>query len=131
MRNSRLIFILILALSMLLLAACGGGGKEASAQTVEAYLQALVKGDSDKLSTLSCKDWETQAVMELDSFQGVSASLDGLSCSQSGMDGDTALVACEGNILATYNNEQQKLPVSGRAYQVKQEGGEWRVCGYR
>jgi hypothetical protein len=130
MRKSFLLLILILLFAGLL-SACGGGAKEASAQTVEAYLQALVAGDADRLSTLSCKDWESQAVMELDSFQGVSASLDGLSCTQSSLDGDTALVTCEGDILATYNNEQQKLPVSGRTYQVRQEGGEWRVCGYR
>ena len=38
---------------------------------------------------------------------------------------------CNGNIVATYNNEDQQLDLSVRTYQVVQEGGEWLVCGTR
>ena len=86
---------------------------------------------SARLSNGVCQDWETQALVELDAFQGVTASLDAVSCQKQGMDGAAALITCTGNILATYNNEQQELSVEGRTYQVVEEGGEWRVCGYR
>jgi hypothetical protein len=61
----------------------------------------------------------------------LSARLEGLACEQTGTDGDTALVLCNGNIVATYNNEDQQLDLSVRTYQVVQEGGEWLVCGTR
>ena len=57
--------------------------------------------------------------------------LDNVSCTQTGTDGDTALVNCTGNIIMSYNNEDQALDLSVRTYQVTQEGGEWLVCGTR
>ena len=120
----------LLLLTAALLAACGGGSDEAP-KAVEAYLQALVDEDSAKLSTLSCKDWEEQAMMELDSFIGVDASLKDAACKQTGADGDTALVECSGSVQATYGNEQQELPLGGRTYKVMTEGGESLVCGYQ
>lgn len=115
-----------------LLSACGGGAKsDAAAQTVENYLTALVAQDADQLSTSSCQAWEENALLDMDAFIGVTASLDQMACKVSGTDGDTTLVTCEGKILATYNNEQQELDLAGQTYQVVQEGGEWRVCGYR
>lgn len=127
-RSALLIFLSILFLS--LVAGCGGG-KDPAAAAVEAYLQALVGQDSARLSNGVCAAWEPDALTELDAFQGVTASLDGVTCAKQGDAGAEALVDCTGRILATYNNEQQELPVSGRTYRVVQEGGEWRVCGYR
>jgi hypothetical protein len=83
------------------------------------------------LSTLVCGAWEEDALIELDSFQAVTARLEDLSCSQTGTDGETALVLCTGDIIATYGNEEQKLDLSVRTYQVTQEGGDWLVCGTR
>ena len=79
----------------------------------------------------TCGEWEEDALLELDSFQAVTARLDGLACEQTGTDGETALVLCKGKIIATYNEEDQELDLSVRTYQVVQEGGEWLVCGTR
>jgi hypothetical protein len=115
-----------------LLTACSSASKtDAPAKAVEDYLNALVAKDADRLPTLVCGDWEADALIELDSFQAVTARLEDVSCKQTGTDGDTALVNCTGNIVATYNNEDQKLDLSVRTYQIKQEGGDWLVCGTR
>lgn len=126
----KLIFILVIV-GALLVAACSGGSSDAAPQAVELYLQALVAEDADQLVTLSCGDWEADAMLEVDSFQGVSASLDGVICAEVGSEGDVVLVGCEGTIKATYGNEQQELPLAGRTYKVVQEGGEWLMCGYK
>lgn len=124
-------FILALLL-VTVLAGCAGQGQGASApKAVEDYLQALVAQDSERLATLSCADWEESALLELDSFQGVTARVEQPACTQSGSDGDAALVTCQGKIVATYGNEDQELPLNARTYRVVQEGGEWRVCGYK
>ena len=34
-------------------------------------------------------------------------------------------------IVANYGNEVLELDLSERSYQVVEEGGEWRMCGYR
>lgn len=130
MRKFFLILILVIVTN-LLLSACASKSNEAPAKAVEDYLNALVAKDSDRLTTLSCGDWEDDALLELDSFQAVTTKLDGLACTQTGTDGDTALVLCKGKIIATYNNEDQELDLSVRTYQVVQEGGDWLVCGTR
>lgn len=127
----RFIFAMLVSLlSLLLLAGCAGGKSEA-ASTVEAYLAALVGKQSDQLSTLSCADWESSALTELDAFQNVEAQLVDLACSETGKDGDTTLVTCSGKITASYNGELQEFPLGDRVYQLVSEGGELRVCGYR
>ena len=130
MRNFFLILVTIIVVS-LSLTACVSSNGNAPARAVENYLNALVAKDADRLSTLSCGEWEDDALLELDSFQAVTARLEGVACEQTGTDGDTALVLCNGNIIATYNEEDQELDLSVRTYQVVQEGGEWLVCGVR
>lgn len=122
--------ILALTLTAFLLAACASN-IDAPAQAVQNYLNALVDKEADKLPTLVCGAWEEDALIELDSFQAVTARLENVSCSQTGTDGDTALVLCTGNIVATYNDEDQKLDLSTRTYQVIEQGGDWLVCGTR
>lgn len=126
---------IILALT---LAACGGSGSSATpiaknpaAAVVESYLKALVTKDSAKVSNLSCKAFEQQALLEMDGFQAVKAELDGVTCKDAGTDGSATLVACTGNIVLTYNTEKQTLDVSRQTYKAAQEGGDWRVCGYK
>jgi hypothetical protein len=126
----KLILILALALSAILLAACASN-VDAPAQAVQNYLNALVNKEADVLPTLVCGEWEEDALIELDSFQAVTARLENVACSQTGTDGDTALVLCTGNIVATYNDEDQKLDLSVRTYQVIEQGGDWLVCGTR
>lgn len=127
----KLLLILILAFTLnLLLTACTSS-TDAPAKAVEDYLTALVAKDENHLSTLVCGSWEEQALIELDSFQAVTARLEDAACTQTGTDGDTALVDCTGKIIASYNNEDQELDLSVRTYQVTREGGDWLVCGTR
>ena len=125
----KILFIVFLA--GIILTACASSASDAPVKSVEDYLNALVAKDAHRLPTLVCGDWESDALIELDSFQAVTASLENVSCTQSGTDGDTALVHCTGNIIASYNNENQRLDLSVRTYQVIQDSGEWLVCGTR
>ena len=124
-------FLLVLMFSLLLLAGCTSSDAAAPANAVENYLTALVAKDTDRLTSLSCGEWEDDALLELDSFQAVTARLESVACEQTGTEGETALVLCNGSIVATYNDEDQELDLSVRTYQVVQEGGEWLVCGVR
>ena len=130
MRQFALTFFIVLIAS-LFLTACAGDDSNAPAKAVEEYLNALVAKDADRLSTLVCGDWEEEALIELDSFQAVTPRLDNAACTQTGTDGDTALVDCTGKIIATYGDEDQELDLSVRTYQVVQQGGDWLVCGTR
>ncbi|HRQ31634.1 MAG TPA: hypothetical protein PLM89_00860 [Anaerolineales bacterium] len=127
----RKIFLLALVAISFLLASCAKSNSDAPAKAVEDYLNTLVAKDADRLPTLVCGDWEDDALIELDSFQAVTASLENVSCTQTGADGDTALVLCTGNIVASYNNEDQRLDLAVRTYQVVEQGGDWLVCGTR
>lgn len=129
MRRAIQLFIALIPV-LLLLAACSGGQSD-SAATVEVYLQALIGKQADRLSTLSCADWEASALTELDAFQNVEAQLVDVRCSETGQDGATRLVACTGKITASYNGELQEFPLDDRIFQLVEEGGELRVCGYR
>ena len=123
--------MMLLLFTTLTLSACASTNDNAPVQAVENYLNALVEKDANRLSTLSCGDWEADALLALDSFQTVTTRLEGLACEQTGTDGDTALVLCNGSIVATYDNEDQQLDLSVFTYEVVQEGGEWLVCGTR
>jgi hypothetical protein len=106
------------------------GADAAAARAVEAYLLARVEANVDKMIALSCADWESEARKEAASLRGVKAKLDGLSCQAEGATGETALVACQGNIVATYNGEDRELSVARRKFKTVVDGGEWRMCGY-
>ena len=128
----RTLFLILLGgFFILALAACASKETNAPAQAVEDYFTALVEKDANRLTTLSCGEWEEDALLALDSFQAVDTRLEGLACEQTGTDGDTALVLCKGSIVATYDGEDQQMDLSVRTYQVVQEGGEWLVCGTR
>jgi len=127
----KLLLILFIVLTVnLLLTACASN-TDAPAKAVEDYLNALVEKDADRLSTLVCGAWEEDALIELDSFQAVTARLEDAACTQTGTDGETALIHCTGKIILSYDNEDQELDLSTRTYQVTQEGGDWLVCGVR
>ena len=124
--------ILTIVLSTFFLSACSSSDNStAPAKAVEEYLNALVAKDANRLPTLVCSDWENDALIELDSLQAVTSRLDDAACTQTGTDGDTALVNCSGKLVATYNNEDQELDLSVRTYQVVQQNGDWLVCGTR
>ena len=126
-------FLLILSIVLtanVLLTACASN-TNAPVNAVENYLNALVEKNADRISTLVCGEWEEDALIELDSFQAVTTRLDGLVCEQTGTDGSTALVHCNGKIIASYDTEDQEIDLSVRTYEVTQEGGDWLVCGTR
>lgn len=125
--------MIIGSLVIVLLAACSGPASDNSSpsKVVEAYLTALVNKDNSSLSTLSCSDWEANALMELDSLQAVEVRLDGLTCNDAGTSGEFPLVNCQGNIIATYNGEDQNIDLSTRNYLVVNQDGEFLVCGYQ
>ena len=122
--------VLSVCIIIFILSACGKAADPA-AKAVEGYLTALVDKDANALSTISCADWESNALLELDSLQAVVTRLENLSCASAGTDGSTTQVNCTGKILASYNNEDQELDLSVRTYQVVQQGGEYLVCGYQ
>jgi len=125
------LMVLLLCVSVLLLSACGGKAADPASKAVEDYLNALVAKDSTRLSALSCKDWESNALMELDSLQAVKTRLEGVTCKNSGTTGATNQVNCKGKLVATYNGEDQTLDIASRTFQVVQQGGEYLVCGYK
>ena len=129
MRKILLILSMVLTANILMTACSSSSNTAAPAKAVEDYLNALVTKDAERLPTLVCGDWEDDALIELDSFQAVTARLEDVACTQTGTDGDTALVNCKGNIVMSYNNEDQAIDLSARTYQVTQAGGDWLVCG--
>lgn len=126
---NKLIFLLI-GLS-LILSACKGGDSNGTVAAVEGYINALASKDQASLVSLSCAEWESDAIVELDSFQLVTVTVDGLACQQTGTDGNVTLVDCQGKFLMSYNGEPQELDLSTRTYQVVEQGGDWLVCGVR
>jgi len=123
--------ILILAFLTIILAACSSSGTDAQVKAVENYLNALVNKESDRIPSLVCGDWESVAMIEVDSFQAVTARLEDVTCSQTGIEGDTTLVHCTGSIATTYNNEDTHIDLSVRTYEVVEQSGDWLVCGTR
>jgi len=116
----------------ILLSACGSKASSSPAVgAVEGYVNAIIANDADKLSSLSCADWESDALIELDSLQAVTSTLEGFACQETGTDGETTLVHCDGKMILSYNGESQELDLSTRTYQVVEQGGDWLVCGVR
>jgi hypothetical protein len=130
MRQIALLVILV-CVSAALLSACSGKAADPAAKAVEDYLNALNAKDSTKLPALSCKDWESNALMELDSLQAVKTRLEGVTCKSSDVNGTTTEVNCQGKLVATYNGEDQTLDIASRTYLVEKQGGEYLVCGYK
>ena len=79
----------------------------------------------------ACAAWEAQAQQEFDSFAAVTANLDQVKCQMTGQEGDNRLVTCQGKIIANYGNEVLEINLGDRTYLVVDEGGAWRMCGYR
>jgi hypothetical protein len=126
----RLTGMILLGLFLLVcLAACTSTEDEAAA-AIEAYIQALVDKDGNRLSTLSCAAWESDAKIELDSFGAVTITLEELSCQDDQVVGEYTLVQCTGTIVANYGNEILEINLADQTYQAVFEAGEWRMCGY-
>lgn len=118
---------LMLLGTVLLLAACA---QSDPAATVEAYLQAKVASDLDRMLGLSCAAWEGQAVIEATSFESMNAELDGMACRANGELDGAMRVECEGQITTVYNGETRQWDLGAFPYRLVQEDGEWKMCGY-
>ncbi|HEX7556104.1 MAG TPA: hypothetical protein VF338_05725 [Leptolinea sp.] len=105
--------------------------KSEPVRVVEKYLQALAAQDQNAISNLVCKDWETQAFIELDALQLVKASLSDLKCHENEQVTGGVIVQCTGKIVTTYNNETSNMDLSQNKYFVSNENGDWLACGYR
>jgi hypothetical protein len=112
-----------------ILAACNTGQNDAQ-QAIESYIQALSNKDSIQISNLSCADWEQNALLEIDSLTGVGSKVENLACAQAGQDGVDTYISCTGILALDYNGEAQQIDLSTRTYIVRQEDGDWRMCGY-
>ena len=121
--------LLIVVITCIIASGCSRQSPAAAA--IASYINALVARDANALKNASCAQWESDAQVELDSFTAVSISLDGLSCREAGQDGNATLVSCSGKIKASYNGENQEIDLSSRTYRAVQEGGDWRMCGYK
>jgi hypothetical protein len=128
--NVRRLTILVMLIAALLAGCSGAAQTGGAAKAVEAYLQALASRDLNQMIGATCADWESQARLEYDSFAAVKLELKELSCQEIGQDRSSTLVACSGTIVANYGAEDLQIDVADQTFQVIQEGGEWRVCGY-
>jgi hypothetical protein len=125
MRRSILI---LLVLAALLLAACADKGS--APDSVEDYLKAKIVSDDDKLISLSCKDWEAQALLDAKSFESVKAEFKDMSCKDAGKDGSYTLITCEGTMIIQYRGEDpREQNVAGVTYRAIEEDGKWKMCG--
>ena len=119
---------ILLLMLVLFLTACSSSG--AAPEAIEGYIQALADKDVIAATNGSCLAWEEAAYAEASSFEAVEVTLEGLSCSSSGSEGDVTLVACEGKIVANYGGELLDIELSQRTYMAMQEQGDWKMCGY-
>jgi hypothetical protein len=104
-------------------------------QTMQAYLTAFSAKDENTLISLTCKEWQDQALLEYDSFGNVTTELKDVTCKLTGQSttaqGETVYsVNCTGAISASYNGELRTFDLSKRVYQVVDRGGSLQVCGY-
>lgn len=118
-----------LLLSAALVAACAAASDPA--RQAEAYLRARADSNVNQMISLSCAAWEPQAKIEATSFRSLNARVEGLACSVSATEANTAFVACAGKIVTSYNGESREVNLADRQFKLANEGGDWRVCGYR
>jgi hypothetical protein len=104
-------------------------------QTMQAYLTAFSAKDENTLISLTCKEWQDQALLEYDSFGNVTTELKAVTCKLTGQSTNAQgekvySVNCTGAISASYNGELRTFDLSKRVYQVVDRGGSLQVCGY-
>lgn len=125
------IVIVLLLLFVVAVAGCGGGvpaGSADPAEAVERYLTAKVGRDEAVVRALLCSEMESVLEREVRSFESVSgAEIQDMACTADPAQGNSARVACTGQIVALYGAEETTFPLS--AYRVVNEDGEWKWCG--
>ncbi|HET58833.1 MAG TPA: hypothetical protein ENN32_00490 [Chloroflexi bacterium] len=117
----------ILFIFGLIISACAQ--QPPAVQVVETYFNAIVEQNDALIPQIVCEEWQFDAYLEMDSFLAVNPVLEDLSCTVVSEDQNSAIVNCQGSILATYNEEQQKIDLSNRNFIVRKEANEWLLCG--
>ena len=131
MRKQKIIYQTIIFIIIIIsLAGCNSDNGDATI-AIEAYIQALSDRDTNKVSNLSCADWEQNALVEADSFTSVGSTVENLVCTEDGKEGSDRIISCTGTLVLDYNGEAQQIDLSKRTYIARLEDGEWRMCGYR
>lgn len=123
--------LLLWILTSALLALAGCSSRDSAPGAIEAYLKALAAKDANQLVNSACAAWEQQAQQELRSFDAATLQLEDLKCSEAGTDEPYTLVTCTGRINASYGAEKMTLEITDLTFRAIQEGGEWRMCGYK
>ena len=118
--------LILIVVLLLVLAACAPGESDPSA-AIMSYLQARTEADAEKMQGLSCAEWEAQAAIQAQSFRAMNAQLKDVTCTTGAQDGDYTLVTCDGQIITSYNGENREWELG--SYRMKQEDGEWKMCG--
>jgi len=96
-------------------------------QVIFNYLSARTVSDAAQMQALSCARWDSQAMLQSQSFRAMRAELLDVACYAVSQTETDAAVACDGVIQTDYNGvlREWQLP----AYALTQEDGEWLVCG--
>jgi hypothetical protein len=123
-------FVLLILLAFMIVTCQKSQDSDASS-VVGDYFKALVAKDANQAVNLSCAGWEEQAQIDADTFAINPATAENVQCKTAGGDGDATLVTCTGKLVLDYNGETQEINLADRTYRVVQEGGEWRMCGYK
>lgn len=116
--------LLVLVILSFLLLACANEGDPA--ETTQDYLNALAERDRDTLLRLTCADEDADLQRRLDSFPA-GATVEGMQCERQDDKDNSAIVACEGNFVWTYKDQNNERPLGN--WQLVKEDDEWRVCG--
>lgn len=125
-----IVFILML-MCIFTASACSKKSDSSEAvKPVEAFYDAIVSQNRDRVSAITCAAWEKDALRDVDAFMGVKSELKDFSCSVSSEGKDEATVVCKGAIAASYGTEVTDFPLDQRSHKVIKEQGEWRICGY-
>lgn len=129
----RKIGLLLLVLTPLLLAACAPNAAPdavAAERALEVYVRALTSKNEAAYSQSICTEWENQAFLEFDAYQGLELELKDLACRSTGAKPGEVQVNCQGKISLNYGNEHQEVDLSKRSYRLTQRADSWQVCGF-
>ena len=124
------IFVVIMLLAVGLCACSKKSDSGEAVKPVETFYNAIVSQDRNRVSSITCADWEKDALREVDAFMGVKSELKDFSCSVTESGENEAVVTCKGAIAASYGTEITDFPLENRSHKVIKEKGEWHICGY-
>jgi hypothetical protein len=119
--------------ALLVLTGCSSlqpAGDTPAVLALENYLKALADKNETAYSQLICPDWEMDAFLEFDAYQGVKTSLSELACRQTGEQDGDVLVTCQGKLTLSYSNEKQEVDLGKRNYRLALKNETWQVCGF-